>query len=167
VIALDNVLEVLIAKESNIITMKNMEEKTIYSGWWRRCAAIIIQSTLVGLIILPLVILGVVLFPENGENTQTGVLDFLVLVGQLIVFLVVVIRAQSKSGAWVDMKVMKIALVDEATLLPLTYKRALLRNLAGVLNSLPLGLGYLAPLFSKKKQTFADMLCKTVVIKTN
>ncbi|MFZ0161149.1 MAG: RDD family protein, partial [Kineosporiaceae bacterium] len=44
---------------------------------------------------------------------------------------------------------------------------AFLRRIAQVLDSLSLGIGYLAPLWTQRRQTFGDMLTQTVVIKAS
>ena len=44
---------------------------------------------------------------------------------------------------------------------------ALLRRIAQILDSLSLGIGYLAPLWTQRRQTFGDLLSQTVVIKAS
>ncbi len=44
---------------------------------------------------------------------------------------------------------------------------ALLRRFAQILDSLSLGVGYLAPLWTQRRQTFGDLLSQTVVIKAS
>ena len=43
---------------------------------------------------------------------------------------------------------------------------AFLRELAHVIDGLPCYLGYLWPLWDDKRQTFADKICSTVVVRT-
>jgi uncharacterized RDD family membrane protein YckC len=54
--------------------------------------------------------------------------------------------------------------VKESTGQPVGFGFAFVRQLAHVLDSLPLYLGYLWPLWDDKRQTFADKVCSTVVV---
>lgn len=49
----------------------------------------------------------------------------------------------------------------------ITFLRATGRHFARILSSLPLLIGYLLPIWTKKKQTLHDMLTDTVVVKKN
>ena len=148
-----------------------MEKKKVeYSGIMRRSVSALIQITFVTLL-LSVFFAAIIPYLEprlvNLTDEKAEQLAVLALYCTAILFyLVFVIRAQSKSGAWLDMKIMQIKLVDENTLEPLSYKRATLRSLAALLNSATLGFGYLLPFFNEKKQTLADKLCKTVVVRT-
>ena len=148
-----------------------MEKKKVeYSGIMRRAVSALIQITFVTLL-LSVFFAAIIPYLEprlvNLTDEKAEQLAVLALYCTAILFyLVFVIRAQSKSGAWWDMKIMQIKLVDEKTLEPLSYKRATLRSLAALLNSATLGFGYLLPFFNEKKQTLADKLCKTVVVRT-
>ena len=148
-----------------------MEKKKVeYSGIMRRAVSALIQITFVTFL-LSVFFAAILPYLEprlvNLTDEKAEQLAVLALYCTAILFyLVFVIKAQSKSGAWWDMKIMRIKLVDEKTLVPLSYKRATLRSLAALLNSATLGFGYLLPFFNEKKQTLADKLCKTVVIRT-
>jgi uncharacterized RDD family membrane protein YckC len=146
------------------------KKKVEYSGIMRRAISALIQITFVTFL-LSVFFAAVIPYLEprlvNLTDEKAEQLAVLALYCTAILFyLVFVIRAQSKSGAWWDMKIMRIKLLDEKTLEPLSYKRAALRSLAAALNSATLGIGYLLPFFNEKKQTLADKLCKTVVIKS-
>lgn len=47
----------------------------------------------------------------------------------------------------------------------LTFGRATGRHFAKFLSSIPLGLGYLFPLWTERRQTLHDIIAKTVVVK--
>jgi len=146
------------------------QQKVEYSGIARRALAALIQIIIVTFL-LSVFFAAIIPYLEprlvNLTDEKAEQLAVLALYSTSILFyLLLIIRAQSKSGAWLDMKIMRIKLVDENTLKPLSYKKAVLRALAASLNSATLGFGYLLPLFTDKKQTLADKLCKTVVIKT-
>lgn len=85
---------------------------------------------------------------------------------QLALFFSWIPLAQSRSGAWLDMKVAGIAIVDGDTFQPLSYGRAVLRICATAVDFLSLGIGFFAPLWTRRNQTFADLLCNTVLVHT-
>lgn len=139
-----------------------------YAGWWRRYAAALVATfvrTAIGFAIaFPLVLL--LAGGKSDEEAQSLFSVFLPIV-EWIVYFSWIFVARSRTGAWVDMKVTGIALVDADTLRPLSYGRAFLRSLASVLNGLPLLIGFFAPLWTRRNQSFADMLCNTVVVHTS
>ncbi|MCM0675248.1 RDD family protein [Micromonospora phytophila] len=59
----------------------------------------------------------------------------------------------------------RIRLVDEFTGEPIGIGRAFLRDVAHVFDTLLLYLGWLRPLWHRKRQTFADSAVRSVVIK--
>ncbi|MPY99514.1 MAG: RDD family protein [Actinophytocola sp.] len=69
---------------------------------------------------------------------------------------------QGKTGQSIGKKVMKIRLVGETTGQPIGAGNAFVREIAHALEFI---IGYLWPLFDDKKQTFADKLLHTVVVK--
>ena len=71
---------------------------------------------------------------------------------------------QGTTGQSIGKKVVGIKLVKESTGQPVGFGFAFARQLAHVLDSLPLYLGYLWPLWDDKRQTFADKIVRTVVV---
>ncbi|MEU9057370.1 RDD family protein [Streptomyces sp. NPDC048430] len=74
---------------------------------------------------------------------------------------------EGKTGQTTGKKVLGISLHREADGRPLGFGMAFVRKLAHFLDSFACYLGWLWPLWDEKKQTFADKVCKTVVIKVN
>ncbi|MDB1087095.1 RDD family protein [Streptomyces sp. ACA25] len=64
-------------------------------------------------------------------------------------------------------KAVGIQVLKETTGKPLGFGMALVRMLLDVVNSLPCLLGYLWPLWDAKKQTFADKIVGSVVVRKN
>ncbi len=58
-----------------------------------------------------------------------------------------------------------VYLVDDRTGQPVGVGRAALRDVAHLLDSLVLYLGWLLPVVTAKRQTIADMVCRTVVVR--
>jgi uncharacterized RDD family membrane protein YckC len=68
------------------------------------------------------------------------------------------------SQSW-GRKVFGVRLVDARTGQPIGVGRAVLRDVAHLLDGVFFCLGYLLPLVSAKRQTIADKVCRTVVVK--
>ena len=67
---------------------------------------------------------------------------------------------QTWAKSWVAIK-----LVGEADAAPFGPGRSFLRQVAHILDALPCYLGYLWPLWDSKRQTFADKIMTTVVVR--
>ncbi|WP_434594013.1 RDD family protein [Streptomyces sp. A5-4] len=74
---------------------------------------------------------------------------------------------EGKTGQTTGKKVLGISLHREADGSTLGFGMAFMRKLAHVLDSIACYLGWLWPLWDIKKQTFADKVCGTVVIKVD
>jgi hypothetical protein len=60
-----------------------------------------------------------------------------------------------------------IRLVSASTGQPVGFGRAVVRQLAHLLDALPLMVGYLRPLWDERRQTFADKMCGTLVVQVD
>ncbi len=116
-----------------------------YAGFWRRFAAGFIDGLIIG------VIPGMI-FRGNGN-----VLSFLLGLGYSVWML-------TNYSATVGMMVLKIKITKESGG-KLTYKDAILRYFASILSGVALGIGYLWMLWNPKKQTWHDIIAKTIVVK--
>lgn len=70
---------------------------------------------------------------------------------------------QGRTGASVGKGLFAIRVLDVTTLEPVGFWRSVIRQLAHVVDVVPLGLGLLWPLWDRRRQTFADKLSSTVV----
>jgi uncharacterized RDD family membrane protein YckC len=70
------------------------------------------------------------------------------------------------TGQTLGQRVAKIRTVDEYTFQPIGFGRAFVRQLAHILDSCIIGIpiGWLAPLWEEKRQTWADKIMHTVVL---
>ena len=73
-------------------------------------------------------------------------------------------RAGRTGQSW-GRKVFGVRLVDGRTGRPVGVGRAFLRDVAHLLDGVFFCLGYLLPLVSAKRQTIADKVCRTVVVR--
>lgn len=72
---------------------------------------------------------------------------------------------QGTTGRTPGKEVLKIRLVREVDGQVVGFGSAVVRGILHVVDVLSLGLGFLWPLWDEKKQTFADKIMKTVVVK--
>ncbi|MEU7320296.1 RDD family protein [Streptomyces griseoviridis] len=92
----------------------------------------------------------------------------LMLIGFLAVIGVAVwlLFQEGKTGQTPGKKALGIRLVRESDGQPLGFGMAFVRRLAHFLDSVACYLGWLWPLWDAKKQTFADKVCASIVIRT-
>ena len=74
---------------------------------------------------------------------------------------------EGATGQSIGKKVLGISLHREADGSHLGFGMALVRKISHILDSMACYVGWLWPLWDEKKQTFADKVCNTVVIKKN
>ena len=91
------------------------------------------------------------------------------LVGYLAVLALVIwnqVIVQGNTGQSIGKKQIGIKLISEQTGQPLGPGMTFVRQIAHVLDSIPCFIGYLWPLWDAKKQTFADKIMTSIVVKT-
>lgn len=71
---------------------------------------------------------------------------------------------QGRRGASIGKQCMNIVVVSETDGRPIGALMTIVRNLAHILDLVMLGVGYLWPLWDRKRQTFADMAMGTAVL---
>ncbi|HET6479196.1 MAG TPA: RDD family protein [Actinoplanes sp.] len=129
-----------------------------YASWIQRVGAYLID----GLCVAPFSILAAVLGrSDNGVNAF------------YYVFIVLAVAVQGynrwfqagKTGQSWGKKALGIRLVGEQTGTPIGAGLAFLRDLAHIVDSIICYIGYLFPLWDAKKQTLADKIVKTVVVR--
>jgi len=134
----------------------DVSESIIYAGFWRRFFATVVDQ--------------IILFVLGGA--MGFILGLIGLKDQIIIFSLssllsfiyfVVYNCSSLSGT-PGKAILGIAIVDEKTKTPISFKQAILRVLTAFLSGLVLCLGYLIQPFTAKRQTFHDMIAETVVI---
>ncbi|MER7697474.1 MULTISPECIES: RDD family protein [unclassified Streptomyces] len=74
---------------------------------------------------------------------------------------------EGTTGQTIGKKAVGIRLLREADGRPLGFGMAFVRRLAHFLDSIACYIGWLWPLWDEKKQTFADKVCSSVVVKAN
>ena len=146
-----------------------------FAHWGQRVAATLID----GVCLLPCYI-GYIFFfasikfttdPETGLVTVSGPSSAgwasLAITAVLVFgFSLWQLYLQGTTGQTIGKRLVHIRVVREADGGYTGFGRAVLRYLAHIIDGLPLYLGYFAPLWDDKNQTFADKACHTIVIES-
>ncbi len=74
---------------------------------------------------------------------------------------------QGRSGQSIGKRMLGVRLVAAGTGQPIGFGRAVGRQVAHLLDLLPLWLGYFWPLWDEQRQTFADKVCDTLVVQAD
>ncbi|MEV7343205.1 RDD family protein [Streptomyces sp. NPDC093544] len=126
-----------------------------YANWGQR-----FLGTLVDMLVFAVPYAIVIVGGDNGALVAIGAIALIGLaIWQLI--------QEGRTGQTVGKKALGIRLVREIDGQPLGVGMAFVRRLAHFLDGLPCYLGYLWPAWDAKKQTFADKVCSSIVIRTS
>lgn len=161
------------------------EPEEAYARWWQRVAATVLDLLLQVPFVIGQVAGYVIAFDGGGLGWETtnGVRTIAVSVPQLTtdtwIGLAIATLAgwtgaifsiwnsifrQGRRGASIGKQAMNLVVVSEHTGRPIGALLTFVRQLAHLMDSLLLGIGYLWPLWDRRRQTFADMAMKTVVL---
>ncbi|MEV7304431.1 RDD family protein [Streptomyces clavifer] len=103
---------------------------------------------------------------DDPANAEPGAF-FLIGIVYTLAMGIYQLYLEGKTGQTTGKKVLGISLHREADGRALGFGMAFVRKLAHFLDSAACYLGWLWPLWDAKKQTFADKVCSTVVVKVN
>ena len=133
---------------------------TEYASWGTRVGAYLVDSV----VALPFGALAVIL----GMDFETGAIN---LFYPIFFLLAIVVSGYNrwflggKTGQSWGRKALGIRLVGEQTGQPIGAGSAFVRDLAHFLDSISCYVGWLFPLWDAKKQTFADKVMNTIVVR--
>jgi uncharacterized RDD family membrane protein YckC len=120
------------------------------AGFWRRFGAAFIDALILG-----------VLYAVLVAVLNAGAAYVIYLIANYTYFTVL---EGGPTGQTVGKKALGIRVIDFRAGGPIGYGRGLLRNLAKILSSIPILLGYLWMLWDPEKQTWHDKIATTVVV---
>ncbi|NEB95079.1 RDD family protein [Streptomyces bauhiniae] len=128
-----------------------------YANWGQRFLSRLIDTILYSVVYLP--------FAFIGAKTNTPIL---MIIGWLLMigFLIYQIIQEGRTGQTIGKKAVGTRTLKEETGQPLGGGMAFVRQLAHIIDGLPCYLGYLWPAWDSKRQTFADKICGSIVIRT-
>ncbi|WP_033325366.1 RDD family protein [Streptomyces yerevanensis] len=129
-----------------------------YAAWGSRVLATLVDSLILLVAYLPLLITA---FMGETAAVIGSLITFVAIIGAAV-WLVV---QEGKTGQTIGKRTMGIRLLRESDGQPLGVGMAFVRRLAHFLDGAACYIGYLWPLWDDKKQTFADKVCSTVVVK--
>ncbi len=127
-----------------------------YAGFWSRVAALIVDNAIVMIFGLAILI--------AASSAGAGAVVIANLVYILVAILYWPLMECSERQATLGKQLLGLQVTD-ADGLRLNFVRALLRNLAKIISSLPFGLGFLLAAFTPRKQALHDMITKCLVVR--
>ncbi|MET8677813.1 RDD family protein [Streptomyces sp. NPDC004647] len=135
-----------------------------YAGWWSRVAATLLDAVI---ILVPYAILGGIGASMADSDSSGGSVVFLLLAfAALLGAAIWQLVQEGRTGQTIGKKALGIRLLREIDGQPLGVGMAFVRRLAHFLDSIAIYLGWLWPIWDAKKQTFADKVIGSVVIKS-
>jgi len=160
-------------------------EPAKYASWGQRFGAYLIDGLIVGLIPTILIVIGYTQLISQAVHTVQACQDqdpstcqpaahfgagtaLLIYGGALLAFAggLWLAYREGKTGDTPGKKALGIKLVRESTGQPIGFGMAFGRRLLHFIDALPCYLGFLWPAWDAKKQTFADKIVSTIVIKS-
>ncbi|MEC3955220.1 RDD family protein [Nocardia sp. CDC153] len=153
-----------------------------YASWGARFGAYLIDALIVGVPAAIFYGIGFAIGFKNADCTTdstdtsystscsgglSGAGLALIAVGWLIAVIggFYFIYMEGKTGQTPGRKMLGIRLVREADGQPLGFGMAFVRRLAHIVDALPCYIGFLWPLWDAKRQTFADKIMNSIVVK--
>ncbi len=144
--------------------MLSASELPVYSGgdralWGRRAAAYLVDLAFLA----PYYVLYWTITATHSDSP----IGYLLFPFQLVTFVFAVVNQivlQGRTGASLGKMAVHIKVLDEDTGRPIGMLRSFVRGLMHFLDTISVGVGYLWPLWDRKRQTFADKVMGTVVI---
>ncbi|MDH6440581.1 putative RDD family membrane protein YckC [Streptomyces sp. SAI-144] len=128
-----------------------------YANWGQRFLGTLVDMLV---FVVPYIIVGV---GAANKTAALVIIGYLGIIGIAIWLLIM----EGRTGQTLGKKALGIRLVRESDGQPLGVGMAFVRRLAHFLDSLACYLGWLWPAWDAKRQTFADKVCSTIVIRTN
>jgi uncharacterized RDD family membrane protein YckC len=135
-----------------------------YVGFWKRTLATAIDTTIMIVVIVPLLLAiygtGYMDLMQEGGGFA-GIWDFLL---QVVLPAFAVILFWKFRGATPGKLAISAKIVDAESGGPPSTGRLVARYFAYILSALPLGVGFLWIAFDRRKQGFHDKIARTVVV---
>jgi uncharacterized RDD family membrane protein YckC len=144
-------------------------EEIRYSGWWRRAAALLVDSLVIGvLIIVPLLLAALVAAVNEGVGIVLVILGVIFAIGAPIFYTIYL--TGKEPGQTVGKKALGIrvrhAELDRAIGYGPSAGRYLITFAFGILY-IPLLVDYLWPLWDKRNQALHDKVANSIVVRVN
>lgn len=135
------------------------ETRTVYAPWLRRAIAFILDLMVPTTISL----VGMAVGGAIGGTTGTRVTYGFYAVAILVNFWNKCFRLGRTGQSW-GKQIMNLSLVWENSKRPIGWFMAFVREFAHTADMITLGIGWLFPLWDRKRQTLGDKIMKTVAV---
>ena len=152
------------ASMSAYVEDSTLSQAVVYSGFWRRVAASLIDSVILSVVGFILgMVLGLAMVSGGTDDTEVVELTGNV-VGLFLGWLYYALMESSSKQATIGKMVMGIKVTDlEGN--QISFARASGRHFGKIISSLILAIGYLMMLWTEKKQTLHDKMAGCLVVK--
>jgi uncharacterized RDD family membrane protein YckC len=153
-----------------------------YAGWGSRVGATIVDGLIVGIVPGIFYIIGIVMSagnrtctmdPNTFQETCTGSSGsaagvVFILLGALLALAggLFLCYREGTTGQTPGKKMVNIRLVREYDGQPMGFGMAIVRRICHIVDNIACYIGWLWPLWDAKKQTFADKIMNTVVVRS-
>lgn len=131
----------------------------IYANFWLRLGAVMIDSILIGIVLL----LVAIIITNSGEFSDSEAQTLSVLSAIILQFLYFTLMESSAKQGSPGKMALRIKVVN-ANLQRLTFAEAFNRNMAKFVTVLIFGIGFIMVGFTPKKQALHDKIANTLVI---
>lgn len=139
-----------------------------WAPWHLRVAATLVDTALG----LPFVVISVIVSTVAADPTSNAVIQLVCLlfalanaIGSLAFTIWNQVIRQGRRGASLGKQCFGLLVISKNNARPIGAVLTFVRSLAHILDMLPLMLGYLWPLWDSEKQTFADKVVNTAVLR--
>ncbi|WP_277676015.1 RDD family protein [Saccharopolyspora rectivirgula] len=148
-----------------------------FARWGTRALGHLIDVQIPGTaasVLMLVLLFATIAFISSGSDSALALAKITLLLGCVVLPLAMtafhlwnLVYRRGTTGQSLGQQVVKIKTVGERTGQPLGCGRAFLLYLCRVLDALVCYLGYLAPLWDSKRQTWADKIVRTVVVRVD
>lgn len=145
------------------------DSETVHAGFWRRCAAMIIDGLLIGLAlalvqaVLSFAVIGTLGTGGEGFGALVSVFGLMSLLSLVIQWLYFALFESGSAQATPGKRVLGIKVVDDRGR-RIGFGRASGRFLGKILSGALLGIGYLMAGWTERKRALHDMVADTCVV---
>ncbi|RFS87122.1 RDD family protein [Actinomadura spongiicola] len=134
--------------------------------WGSRAGGLIIDGLVIAAPAIVLFIVAGLLFGSGSSGAALiGVLFYIIAIGVQFGGALWLCYQEGTTGQTIGKRQMGIRLVSAQTGQPIGFGMAFVRRLAHFLDQALCCIGYLWPLWDERKQTFADKICNTIVVR--
>lgn len=136
-------------------------EEYEYAGFWIRVLAAIIDSLVIGLVIVPIFVVVAMMGFVDVEDTSFGIADVVMQVLSVVFYVFCWVKYAGTPGK----RILKLKVLDADTGENLTVGKAIIRYIVYIISYIPLFLGLIWVAFDKRKQGWHDKAANSVVVK--